>query len=65
MHFGLVKIKVASRNLVSLERSSFFLPFFVFVFLGLRLWHIEVARLGVKSEVQLWAYTTATVTWDP
>ena len=26
---------------------------------------MEVPRLGVKSEVQLPAYTTATVTWDP
>ena len=25
---------------------------------------MEVPRLGVKSEVQLLAYTTATVTWD-
>ena len=30
-----------------------------FVFLGLPLWHMEVPRLGVKSEVQLLAYTTA------
>ena len=33
-------------------------------FLGPHLWHIEVPRLGVKSELQLLAYTTAT-TQDP
>ena len=33
---------------------------FVFVFLGLHLWHVEVPRLEVKSELQLLASTTAT-----
>ena len=28
------------------------------------MWHTEVARLGVKSELQLLAYTTATATPD-
>ena len=32
---------------------------FSFFFLGLRPWHMEVPRLGVKSEQQLPAYTTA------
>ena len=27
--------------------------------------HVEVLRLGVESELQLLAYTTATATWDP
>ena len=27
--------------------------------------HMEVPRLGIKSELQLPAYTTATATWDP
>ena len=27
--------------------------------------HMEVPRLGVESELQLLAYTTATATWDP
>ena len=26
--------------------------------------HMEASRLGVKSEVQLQAFTTATATWD-
>ena len=38
---------------------------FVFVFLAPHLWHGEVPRLGVKSELQLPDYTTATTTLDP
>ena len=34
----------------------------LFFFLGPRLWHMEVPRLGVKSELQLLAYTTSTAT---
>ena len=29
------------------------------VFIGLHLWHMEATRLGVQSELQLPAYTTA------
>ena len=42
--------------------------FFVFVFvcfLGLHLQHMGVPRLGVELELQLPAYTTATVMPDP
>uniref|UniRef100_A0A8D1DAL5 Uncharacterized protein n=1 Tax=Sus scrofa TaxID=9823 RepID=A0A8D1DAL5_PIG len=39
--------------------------FFFFCFLGPLLWHMEVPRLGVESELQLPAYTTATATPDP
>ena len=35
-----------------------------FVFFGLHLQHMGVPRLGVKSKLQLPAYTTATATWD-
>ena len=41
------------------------LNFFFFLFLCLHLWHKEVPRLGVKQELQLLAYTTATATPDP
>ena len=34
--------------------------YFILVFLGQHLWHMKVPRLGVKSEIQLLAYTTAT-----
>ena len=46
--------------------SFIYLILYVFVFfLGMRLWHMEVPRLRVESELQLPAYTTATATWDP
>ena len=35
-----------------------FFPFFV-CFLGPQLWHMEVPKLGVESELQLPAYATA------
>ena len=38
---------------------------FIFAFLGLHSQHMEVPRLGVESELQLPAYTTATTTLDP
>ena len=44
----------------------FFLSFFFFFnLLGLPLWYVEVPRLGVESETQLLAYTTATPMPDP
>ena len=36
----------------------------IFVFLGLHPWHMEVPGLGVESELQLLAYTTATAMRD-
>ena len=39
-----------------------FLFFFSF---GLYLWYMEVPRIGVKSELQPPAYTTAIATWAP
>ena len=47
------------RNLLSHNRNYFFF------FLGPHLWHMEVSRLEVECELQLWAYTTATATPDP
>ena len=38
---------------------------FVFVFLGLHLKYMQVSRLGVKLELRLPAYTTATAMQDP
>ena len=37
---------------------------YIFFFLGLHLWHMEVPRLGVDSELQLLTYTTATAMRD-
>ena len=45
------------------KRILFF--FFFFFFSGSHLQHIEVPRLGVKLELQLLGYATATATWDP
>ena len=43
----------------------FFFFFFFFFFLGPHMGHTEVPRLGLELELQLLAYTTAAVTWDP
>ena len=37
-------------------------PFLNFFFLGPYLWHMEVPRLGVESELQVLAYATTTAT---
>ena len=42
----------------------YFVLFCFVVFLGLHLQHMKVPRLGVKSELQLPTYTTATATQD-
>ena len=51
-------------NLVAYKCHSF-IYLFIYLFLGLHLWHMEVPNLGVESELQLPAYTTVTATWDP
>ena len=43
-------------------RAFLFYIFFYFCFLGPHPWHMDVPRLGVESELQLLAYTTATAT---
>ena len=45
--------------------SFFFFFFGLFVFLGPHLWHVDVPRLGVQSELLLPAYTTVTATRYP
>ena len=37
----------------------------ILVFLGPHLWHMEVPKLGIESELQLPAYATAIATQDP
>ena len=39
--------------------------FFFLVFLGSHMWHMEVPRVGVQSELQLPAYTIGTAMPDP
>ena len=43
---------------------EFYFILFIYVFLDLHLQHMEVPGLGVKSELQLPAYSTATATPD-
>ena len=45
-----------------LSLSVIYTNFFFFFFFGPHLWHMEVPRLGVQSELQLQAYGTATAT---
>ena len=46
----------------SIYRYVYICIYLSFDLLGLHLWHMEVPRLGVQSELQLPAYTTATTT---
>ena len=46
-------------------QSGEVLFYFIFCFSGLHLWHMEVPRLVVQSELQLPAYTTAIAMPDP
>ena len=50
---------------ITLEDGKLKTFFFSFCFLGSYPRHMEVPRLGVKSELLLQAYTTATATPDP
>ena len=52
-------------SLTTLPVCLFSFFFFFFAFFGPHLWHMEVPRGGVKSELQLPAHTTATATPDP
>ena len=42
-----------------------FIHLFIYLFIYLHLQYMEVPKLGLKSEEQLLAYSTATSTWDP
>ena len=59
-HGAIYSLRVCGRYFIN---CNFF--FFCFCFLGPHLSHMEVPRLGVKSEPKLPAYTIATATWDP
>lgn len=48
----------------SIQHLNFLFIYYITLFLlGLQLQHVEVPRSGAESELQLWAYTTATL--DP
>ena len=42
----------------------FYFHFYFYCFLGPHMWRMEVSRLGVESELQPPAYTTAIAMWD-
>ena len=44
--------------------GAIYLFIYLFSFLGLHPWPLEIPRLGVTLELQLLAYITATATWD-
>ena len=52
------------QNIISKQQIIINTAFFL-LFLELHPWRMEVPRLGVKSELQLPAYTTATATQGP
>ena len=56
--------KILSNHNISRSHQRFQHFFFFCLFRG-HLWHMEVPRLGVESELQLPAYATATATQDP
>ena len=59
-----VPFQVPLRSFTTCEEKNLS-SFCLFVFLGPNPWHMEVSRLGVELELQLPAYTTATVSPDP
>ena len=61
---GIMK-KGPSGHDTPLLKVFFVFCFFFFCFLGPHLQQMEVPSLGVESELQLLAYTTATAMWDP
>ena len=50
---------------IILKDGNYSVSFCVYVFLRPHMQHMEVPRIGVISELQLLAYTTATAALDP
>ena len=61
--FLLLSVSLKSNDMKAENEGKY--TFFFFTFLGPHLWYMEVPSLGVESELQLPAYTTATAMWDP
>ena len=59
-----IKEVIHSSECLHILTQSFCLFVFLFCFLGSHLRHMEVPRLGVESELQLLAYSTATAMQD-
>ena len=58
------QVQLEFRKVAALLVYLVFLILTFFFFLGPHTWNMEVPRLGVKSELQLLAYTTATAARD-
>ena len=63
--FKFLNIKRLGFRLITFGDPQFFVFCFFFGFLGPYPGHMEVPRLGVQSELQPLAYTTAIATRDP
>jgi len=57
-------ISVKMQHLASFGQLFIYSFIYLSAFLGPHLWHTEVPRLGVQSELQLQAFTTATAMQD-
>ena len=57
-------LKIYSGQIFKCQVHASFLIFNFFCFLGRHVEHMEVPSLGVKSELQLPAYTTAIAMWN-
>ena len=53
------------QNILFIYFMYLYLLHFIFLFLGSHLWHMEIPGLGVKLELQLPTYATATAIEDP
>ena len=62
---GKAELQICTCKLVRRKEGGFSFFFFFFVFLGPHPQHMEVPRLGVQSELQPLAFTTATAMRDP
>ena len=62
---SMLKLNLVMARQLSIRYLRVYLFIYFFVFLGLHLWHMEVPRLEVESELKPLAYATATAMWDP
>ena len=59
------EINIYIKEGVYTAKATWLLIYLFLFFLGPQVWHMEVPRLGVESELQLPAYATATAILDP
>ena len=67
-HGGFMKVnylRLTDTDNTQSDQIFFLIFIYLFCFLGLQVWHMEAPRLGVKWDLQLPAYATATAVPDP